>query len=58
MLAALVAALCMFATLAAAQDQPTPKWELYGGYSFLYPNADVHALLPGGLLPVSARQRS
>jgi outer membrane protein OmpA-like peptidoglycan-associated protein/opacity protein-like surface antigen len=54
MLAALVAALCMFATLAAAQDQPTPKWELYGGYSFLYPNADVHALLPGGLLPVSS----
>jgi opacity protein-like surface antigen len=44
----------MSATLAAAQDQPAPKWELYGGYSFFYPNADVHGLLPGGLLPVSS----
>jgi outer membrane protein OmpA-like peptidoglycan-associated protein len=39
---------------AAAQDQPVPKWELFGGYSFLYPNADLHVLLPGGLLPVSS----
>jgi outer membrane protein OmpA-like peptidoglycan-associated protein/opacity protein-like surface antigen len=54
MLSALIAALCMFAPLAAAQDQPVPKWELYGGYSFFYPNADVHAMLPGGLLPVSS----
>jgi len=38
----------------AAQDQPPPKWELYGGYSFLYPNSDVHAMLPAGLLPVSS----
>jgi outer membrane protein OmpA-like peptidoglycan-associated protein len=54
MLPALIAALCLFATLAAAQDQSAPKWELYAGYSFFYPNADVHALLPGGLLPVSS----
>ena len=54
MLSALIAALCMFVLLAAAQDQPAPKWELYGGYSFFYPNADVHAMLPGGLLPVSS----
>jgi outer membrane protein OmpA-like peptidoglycan-associated protein len=53
-LPALIATLSMSATLAAAQDQPAPKWELYGGYSFFYPNADVHGLLPGGLLPVSS----
>lgn len=45
---------CSVGTLAAAQDQPAPKWELYGGYSFFYPNADVHGMLPGGLLPVSS----
>jgi outer membrane protein OmpA-like peptidoglycan-associated protein len=45
-------------TLAAAQDQPAPKWELYGGYSFFYPNADVHAMLPGGILPVSSQLES
>ena len=54
MLPAVIAVLFTFGTLAAAQDQPAPKWELYGGYSFLYPNANVHALLPGGLLPVSS----
>jgi len=41
----------MFATTAAAQDQPAPKWELYGGYSFFYPHADLHGQLPGALLP-------
>jgi outer membrane protein OmpA-like peptidoglycan-associated protein len=51
---AVVAVLCSMATLASAQDQPAPKWELYGGYSFVYPNADVHGLLPGGILPVSS----
>jgi outer membrane protein OmpA-like peptidoglycan-associated protein len=54
MVPAVIAVLCTFATLAAAQDQPAPKWELFGGYSFLYPNADVHGLLPGGVLPVSS----
>ncbi len=54
LLLALIAALWMLATIAAAQDQPSPKWELYGGYSFVYPNADLHAMLPGGLLPVSS----
>ena len=49
-----VAVLGMLASAAVAQDQPAPKWELYGGYSFLYPNADIHGLLPGGLLPVSS----
>jgi outer membrane protein OmpA-like peptidoglycan-associated protein len=51
---AVIAVLCSLGTLAAAQDQPAPKWELYGGYSFLYPNANLHGLLPGGVLPVSS----
>mgnify|MGYP001277198610 CR=1 FL=1 len=55
---ALFTALCMFAAPARAQDQPTPKWELYGGYSFLYPNGSLHAMLPGGVLPVSSQLES
>jgi outer membrane protein OmpA-like peptidoglycan-associated protein/opacity protein-like surface antigen len=61
MLAATVGGLCMFATAAAAQDQPVPKWELYGGYSFLYPNSTVHGVVPGaapGALPVSSELES
>ena len=53
-LPATIAVLCVFSTLAAAQDQPAPKWEVYGGYSFLYPNSDLHAMLPGGVLPVGS----
>ena len=53
-----VIVLCSVATFVTAQDQPTPKWELYGGYSFFYPGADVHGLLPGGLIPVSSRLES
>jgi len=51
---AIVAILCSIASLAAAQDQPAPKWEVFAGYSFLYPNTDVHGVLPGGILPVSS----
>jgi outer membrane protein OmpA-like peptidoglycan-associated protein len=54
-LPSMIAALCMFATLAAAQDQPAPKWELFGGYSFFHPGADVHGQLPGALSPLSSR---
>jgi outer membrane protein OmpA-like peptidoglycan-associated protein len=39
----------------AAQDQTALKWELFGGYSFVHPGADVHGVLPVGLLPVSSR---
>jgi len=39
----------------AAQDQPGPKWEFFGGYSVFQPGADVHGVFPGGLLPVSSR---
>jgi hypothetical protein len=52
MLLAIVTFLFAFATLAAAQDQPAPKWELYGGYSFFYPHANIHGQLPGALLPL------
>lgn len=55
MLPAMIAALWTFAALAAAQDKPAPKWELYGGYSFFHPGADVHGQLPGALLPLSSR---
>jgi outer membrane protein OmpA-like peptidoglycan-associated protein len=55
---AVFAVLCGIGTLVAAQDQPTPEWEIFGGYSFFYPGGDVHALLPGGLLPVTSRLES
>jgi len=55
MLPAMIAVLCTFAPLAVAQDQPPPKWELYGGYSFFHPNATLHGQLPGALFPISRR---
>jgi outer membrane protein OmpA-like peptidoglycan-associated protein len=55
MLAAMIAVLCTFAALAAAQDQPPPKWELFGGYSVFDPGATVYGELPGALLPLSSR---
>jgi outer membrane protein OmpA-like peptidoglycan-associated protein len=54
MLLAMFAILGTFATLAAAQDPPAPKWELYGGYSAFYAGCDIHGLLPGGVAPVSS----
>ncbi|MGB8474452.1 MAG: OmpA family protein [Candidatus Acidiferrum sp.] len=58
MLPAMIAVLCIFSSPATAQDQPAPKWELFGGYSFFYPGGDVHGVLPQGLLPVSSRMES
>jgi len=55
MLPAMIAVLFMFATLAAAQDQPAPKWELYGGYSFFHAGGYVSGQLPGALFPISSR---
>ena len=52
---ALIASLSIFSIQARAQDQPAPKWELFGGYSFWHPGADVHGILPGGIVPVSSR---
>jgi len=57
-LAVVIAFLCGVGTFAVAQEQPTPKWEVFGGYSFFYPGTDVHGLLPGGLVPVSSRLES
>jgi outer membrane protein OmpA-like peptidoglycan-associated protein len=54
MLPITIALLCACSTFAPAQDPTPPKWELFGGYSFLYPNTNLHAMLPGGLLPVSS----
>ena len=51
----MIAVLCLLTTVAAAQDPPAPKWELYGGYSFFHPGADIHGQLPGGLFPLSSR---
>jgi len=53
-----LAVLCSVGTIASAQDQPAPKWELFGGYSFFDPAADIHGVLPGGILPVSSRLES
>jgi outer membrane protein OmpA-like peptidoglycan-associated protein len=48
----------MLGTLAAAQDQPAPKWEIFAGYSFFYPNADVHGVLPFGTVVLSRNLES
>src|SRR4051812_26297073 len=58
MLAALFAVLCGVSTIAAAQDRPAPQWELFGGYSFFYPGANLHAKNPFGLLDLNMRQES
>jgi outer membrane protein OmpA-like peptidoglycan-associated protein len=55
---AIIVVIGSIGSLAAAQEQPAPKWELFGGYSFLYPGADVHGVFPGGLLPVTSRLES
>jgi outer membrane protein OmpA-like peptidoglycan-associated protein len=56
-----VALLCVFTAVAVAQEPPAPKWELYGGYSYLYPNSTVHGVVPGaapGALPLSSQLES
>ena len=58
LLPATMVVLCAFGSVAAAQDKPVPKWELYGGYSFLYPGADIHGTLPLGLVPLTSRLES
>jgi outer membrane protein OmpA-like peptidoglycan-associated protein len=52
---AVVVLLCGLVSLAEAQDQPGPRWEFFGGYSVFQPGADVHGVLPGGILPVGSR---
>src|ERR1700675_5129273 len=55
LLLATIAVLFTFATCAAAQEESAPKVELYGGYSFFHPGADVHGQLPDSVLPLSSR---
>jgi outer membrane protein OmpA-like peptidoglycan-associated protein len=55
---AVLVVLCSLGRLAAAQDQPAPKWELFGGYSFFDPGGDVHGLRPGASLPLTSRLES
>lgn len=54
----MMAALWTFATVAAAQDPPGPKVELFGGYTFFYPGADVTGQLPLALFPISSHLES
>ncbi|HZV90167.1 MAG TPA: OmpA family protein [Candidatus Binatus sp.] len=54
-LAAMIALLFTFAALGRAQEQPPPKWELFGGYSVFDPGANITGQLPGALLPLSSR---
>jgi outer membrane protein OmpA-like peptidoglycan-associated protein len=58
MLPATIALLCGLSTAAAAQDQPAPKWEIFGGYSFVYPNTNVHGTLPLGLVPLTSQMEA
>lgn len=53
-----IAVLCAFPYRAAAQEPPAPKWEFYGGYSFLYPGGDLHGQLPGALQPLTSQMES
>jgi outer membrane protein OmpA-like peptidoglycan-associated protein len=55
MLLATIAVLFTFATRAAAQEESPPKVELYGGYSFFHPGANVNGELPGAIAPLSSR---
>ena len=52
-LLATLAVLCAFANLAVAQDQPAPRYEIFGGFSVLYPGTDIHGIVPPGI-PVSS----
>ena len=55
---AMVVFVCSVSMNVAAQDQPSPNWEIFGGYSFFYPNATVYGLLPQGIAPVSSALES
>ena len=57
-LPATIAILCALGVQAAAQDQPAPKWEIFGGYSFWYPGGVVNGVRPLGLVPLSSRLES
>jgi outer membrane protein OmpA-like peptidoglycan-associated protein len=54
----MIAVLCSLAATLKAQEQPVPKVELFGGYTYFYPGADIHGQLPGALFPISSRLES
>src|SRR5665213_1353599 len=54
----MIAVLCACTAPVKAQEQPVPKVELFGGYTYFYPGADVHGQLPGALFPISSRLES
>jgi outer membrane protein OmpA-like peptidoglycan-associated protein len=54
----MIAVLCTFIAPISAQEQPVPKVELFGGYTYFYPGADVHGQLPGALFPISSQLES
>ncbi len=43
---------------APAQDRSLPKWELFAGYSFVYPHSDLQAINPGATLPFTIGMES
>ncbi len=55
---AMIAVLCACIAPVTAQEQPVPKVELFGGYTYFYPGADVHGQLPGALFPISSHLES
>ena len=55
---AMAALLCSITAIAAAQEPPPPKVELFGGYSYIYPGGTVYGLQPGALTPVSSSLES
>ncbi len=54
----MIAVLCSLTTSLKAQEQPVPKVELFGGYTYFFPGADIHGQLPGALFPISSRLES
>src|SRR5208283_2058104 len=55
---AMFAVLCAFGSVVTAQDQPLPKVELFAGYSFWLPGANINGQLPGSTLPLTSRLES
>ncbi len=43
---------------APSQDRTWPKWELFAGYSFVYPHSNLHAINPGATLPFTIGMES
>ena len=53
-LLAAIAIACLPVRILSAQQPAVPKFELFGGYSYVYPNSQLTGTLPGGVTPVSS----